>query len=277
MICMNMKIPLSIVVGINKNFISNFDQSFENNLIFLKELGYTGVELALLRPEDIPIDKVNSYLNKYEMKLSALGTGSTYLRYGLSISSMDKKIREKAIERVELYCKFASEFEYVPKIIIGLIRGRRLHNQSPESELATFSESLGILDDISAKYGTELIIEPINQFEIDFLHELKDVVDLLTDLKLKSTFTMIDSFHVQLEENPLSFFQTLNTYSQYVHHVHFAGPDRRALKNGGINYQKIIQTLMDNSYSGFFSIEALMKPSFDIVAQESVKYLSGLF
>jgi D-psicose/D-tagatose/L-ribulose 3-epimerase len=271
-----MKIPLSIVVGINPNFISNFDQVFENNLIFLKELGYTGIELALLRPEDIPVDKMNIYLKKHDMKVSALGTGSNYLRYGLSIASPDKKIQQLAIERVEMYCKFANQFEYRPKIILGLIRGRRLYNQTPELELKTFEDSLKILDEMSLKYETELIIEPINQFEIDLLHEMKDVVKILKDLNLKSTFTMIDSFHVWLEEDRNAFFNQLEELSSYVHHVHFAGPDRRAPKEGGIDYKRIMQTLLNKKYDGFFSIEAIAKPSFEYLAKESIKYLRNL-
>ncbi len=274
---MKLNFPLSIAIGINKLFFESSDSRLQVQLNFLKELGYKGIELALLRPEGVSVEKMNSLLDENQMKVSALGTGSTYLRYGYSICSSDEKIRNKAIERVELYCKLASELNGLPKVVLGLIRGRRLYNQSRDTELSLFKHSLIRLDGISERYGTELIIEPINQFEVDFLHTLPDVIELLQDLNLKNTFTMIDSFHVYLEENRDTFFDILQEFSSYIHHVHFAGPDRRAPKNGGIDYKRIVQTLMEKKYEGFFSIEAISKPSFEYLAKESMLYLSSLF
>ncbi len=269
--------PFSIAFGIDNDFVNQFDKKFNEKLSFLKNLGYTGAELALLRPEDIPVEKMNACLDTYDMEISAVGTGSTYLRYGYSINSLNEIIRDRARNRVELYCKLASELKGNPKVVLGLIRGRRPHNQSSDSELSLFKDSLTILDKIAEQYGIELIIEPINQFEVDFLHTLSDVVNLLQDMNLKNTFTMIDSFHVYLEEDPTTFFDTLTNYTSYIHHVHFAGPDRRAPKNGGIDYKKIINTLLKMNYQGFFSIEAIMKPSFESVAKQSSEYLLNLF
>ncbi|MBN2154649.1 MAG: sugar phosphate isomerase/epimerase [Candidatus Lokiarchaeota archaeon] len=272
-----MKTPLSIVIGIDSNFLNKFDETIKAKFDFLKDLDYTGVELALLRPEDIPVDKINAYLESYNMKISAIGTGSTFLRYGYSLSAIDDKMREKAIKRMDLYCKLASELIGNPKVILGLIRGRRSYNQNQESEITLFKKSLSLVDEIAEKYNIELVIEPINQFEIDFLHTLSEVVDLLQEVNLSSTFAMIDSFHVYLEEDSESFYQNLEKYAPYIHHVHFAGPDRRAMKAGEIDYEKIIHTLFNNSYGGFFSIEAIMKPSFESVAKQSSEYISNIF
>jgi sugar phosphate isomerase/epimerase len=88
---------------------------------------------------------------------------------------------------------------------------------------------------------------------------------------------MIDVFHVFLEENPKTFYTELSEHSSYIKHVHFAGPDRRAPKDGEINYKKIFETLKQKDYRGFFSIEAIAKPSFEKLAEESIYYLDNLF
>lgn len=273
---MNVKLPLSIAFGINDEFLEDFEIRFRERVAFLNEIGYNGVELGILRPEDVPISQMNEILEEFQMRVVALGTGSTYVRLGYSICSLNEELRYNAIRRVEEYCKLANELEFKPKIVLGLIRGRRPYNQKIESEISLFKESIQKLDNMGSRYGIQMIIEPINQFEVDLLHTLQEVVEILKDLNLNNTYTMVDSFHVWLEEGRDAFFSQLEDYSSYIHHVHLAGPDRRAPKKGGIDYKRIIETLLNKKYNGFFSIEAISKPSFEHLAKQSIEYLRTL-
>ncbi|MHA1791302.1 MAG: sugar phosphate isomerase/epimerase family protein [Promethearchaeota archaeon] len=273
---MNLKIPVSITISINDEFISHFDEKLDNLLKFLKPLGYRGLELSVLEPEKIPIKVMNELLDSYQMEIASLSTGSTFIRFGYSLGHPDQKIRSKAIERLSLYVGFANEVIGDPELVIGLIRGRRIYGQSKNDEHVNIIESLKDLEGIIQDLDVRVVIEPINRFEIDSIHVISDAINLIEEANLKNTYPMIDTFHVNIEEDIDAFFDLLPIYSKIIRKVDLAGYNRRAPGPGPFNFKKFIKTLVENGYWRYFNVECVPKPSFEDVAMRAAEYLGKI-
>jgi sugar phosphate isomerase/epimerase len=264
---------LSIVSGLNesKSNQETILKKFANLCEFLKPLQYDGIELSLLEPEKIDIKKILEIKNSYELEIPALGTGTTYIRFGFSLGHIDPTIRKKAIERVAKYIEFARET--ASKVIIGLIRGRYSHDSTEKKEKLNIISSLKECCKIAENHNVMLIFEPINQFEIDSYNTISESVNLLNEVGSEQLKLLIDSFHTYLEEDPLDIWEYMNEKIDYVAHLHLADDNRRAPGTGHFDFRTFLNIFKNSGYIGFASIEAIMKPSFEEVAITSSEYL----
>ena len=264
---------LSIVSTLNesKQNQEEISKKFSTICDFLKLLNYDGVELSLLEPEKIDVKKINEIKETYEMEIPALGTGGTYIRFGYSLGHIDEKIRKKAIERIEKYIEFARETQ--SKVIIGLVRGRYNYESSSKKEKLNIITSLKECCRVAENNNTILLFEPINQFEIDSFNTISESVNLLEEIGSKYLNLLVDSFHTYLEEDPLYIWEYMKDIIHYVAHVHLADDNRRAPGSGHFDFRTFLNIFKESGYNDFFSVETIMKPSFEDVAKEASEFL----
>ena len=266
----------SIVTGLNEGNISESKlcYKFTDLCELLKPMGYKGIELAILEPEKIPVQKIKEIADSYEMEIPALGTGSTYLRFGYSFGDVKPKVRKKAINRIKKYIEFATVAE--SRIIIGLIRGRRKHDNTPDFERKKIIESLKICSKLAEENKVELLFEPINSFEIDSFNNIKDSLELISQVGSNNLRLMIDSFHIHLEEDPTTIWNDLEINAEKVAHIHLADDTRRAPGTGHFDFKRLLEIFEKKNYRSFASIETIMKPSFEEVAKKTMEYMKSI-
>ncbi|MFX0012575.1 MAG: sugar phosphate isomerase/epimerase family protein [Candidatus Hermodarchaeota archaeon] len=257
---------LSIVSGLDesKSSPNDVNKKFTYLCRYLKSLNYDGIELSLLEPEKVDVKGIIELQNSYDMKISALGTGSTFIRFGYSLGDHRELIRKKAIERVAKYIEFARETQ--SKVIIGLIRGRYKHDSNPQKEQLNIISSLKECCSIAENSDVQLLFEPINRFEIDSYHTISESIQLINEI-------LIDSYHTHLEEDPVYIWKYLKDIVHYIGHVHLADTTRRAPGSGHFDFKAFLSIFKTHGYSEFVSIETIMKPSFELVAKNSSEYL----
>ena len=267
---------LSIVAGLNesKSNKEGVIKKFSSLCQLLAPLNYDGVELSLLEPEKVDVDKIVEIAESYELQISALGTGSTYIRYGYSFGDTEKSNREKAIERIEKYINFARETR--SKVIIGLIRGRFKHNSNPEKEKLNIVTSLKECCKLAEENNVMLVFEPINRFEIDSYNTISQSLKLIEEVGSEYLKLLVDSFHTHLEEDPIYVWENLKEVAHHVGHVHLADTTRRAPGSGHFDFKTFLNIFKNAGYSEFVSIETIMKPSFEEVAKSSSEYLRSI-
>ncbi len=267
---------LSIVSGLNESkstqdeVLKHFSQLCE----FLSSLNYDGIELSLLEPEKINVEKINDIKDSYNFEISAIGTGSTYIRFGYSLGHQSEHIREKAIQRIQNYLDFAQKIQ--SKVIIGLIRGRFNFESSSKKEKNNIKSSLKECCRLAENNGVLLLFEPINRFEIDSYNTISESVNLIEEIGSKNLKLLIDSFHTYLEEDPGYIWDYLEEITQNVAHLHLADCTRRAPGTGHFDFRTFLNIFKKSGYNGFASIETIMKPSFEDVAKESSEYLRSI-
>jgi sugar phosphate isomerase/epimerase len=264
---------LSIVAGLNESK-GNQDvviKRFSSLCQLLKPLNYDGIELSLLEPEKIDLLKLIEVAESYDMRVPALGTGNTYIRFGYSFGDLEEAIRKKAIDRIKHYINFAKETD--SKVVIGLIRGRYKHDSNPQKEKINVISSLKECCWIAEENNVELVFEPINRFEIDSYNTISESVDLIEEIGSNNLKLLIDSFHTYLEEDPGFIWDYLEEIAHYVSHLHLADTTRRAPGSGHFDFKSFLNIFKKAGYNEFVSIETIMNPSFEEVAKDSAEYL----
>ncbi|MFW9951523.1 MAG: sugar phosphate isomerase/epimerase family protein [Candidatus Thorarchaeota archaeon] len=270
------RLSLSIVSNLNesKNNKEAIIKKFESICELIKPLNYDGIELSLLEPEKVEIGEILEVCDSYNLKIPALGTGSTYIRLGYSFGDSQELIRKKAIERVSKYIDFAQKSH--SKVIIGLIRGRFKCDSNPSKERMNIISSLKECCQMAANQDVQLVFEPINSFEIDSFNTISQSRELLEEIGSDHLKLLIDSFHTYLEEDPIYVWEELKEVIPLVHHVHLADTTRRAPGSGHFDFKSFLRLFKASDYSGFVSLETIMKPSFEEVAKTSSYYLKSI-
>ncbi len=264
---------LSIVSGLNESHTSKSEilTKFSTTCDFLKSLNYDGIELALLEPEKIDTKKINEIKDSFDLEISALGTGSTYIRFGYSFGHHEESIRKKAIERIDAFINFAQETQ--SKVIIGLIRGRHDHDNTPKNEKLNIKSSLKKCCKLAEDKSVELVFEPINSFEIDTYNTIAESVELIKEIGSENLKLLVDTFHINLEEDPGFVWDDLKEIAHLVSHLHLSDCTRRAPGTGHFDFKAFLNIFQESGYKGFASLETIMKPSFEEVARQTVEYL----
>jgi len=265
---------LSIVSGLkeSKSNQEKINERFKNLCELLKPLNFKGIELSLLEPEKIDVKKISEIKESYDMEIPALGTGSTFIRFGYSLGHVEENMRIKAIERIKKYTEFARETQ--SKVIIGLIRGRYSSQSSPKKEKLNIIHSLKECCKLAENNDVILLFEPINRFEIDSYNTISESVELLEEIGSENLKLLVDSFHTYLEEDPIFIWEDMKDITHHVSHIHLADDNRRAPGTGHFDFKSFLKIFKQSGYDGFASIETIMKPSFEDVAKKSSEYLS---
>ncbi|MFX1302363.1 MAG: sugar phosphate isomerase/epimerase family protein [Promethearchaeota archaeon] len=267
---------LSIVSGLSetKSNQNEILKNFAGLCDFLKPLKYDGIELSLIEPEKVNTKEINEIKDTYDFEISAIGTGSTYLRFGYSLGHQNDQIRNKAIERIQKYIDFAHETQ--SKVIIGLIRGRYNFESSHKKEINNIKSSLKVCCRLAEIKEVTLLFEPINRFEIDSYNTISESIELINELNSESLKLLVDSYHIYLEEDPGFIWEYLEEITDYVYHIHLADCTRRAPGSGHFDFRSFLSIFKNAGYNGFASIETIMKPSFEEVAKDSSEYLRAI-
>lgn len=267
---------LSIVSGLNESYSKKHEviKKFFSLCHFLKPLNYDGIELSLLEPEKIDVDEILEIMDSYDMEIPALGTGLTFIRFGFSFGDVEASNRKKAIDRIEKYIEFGQKTR--SKVIIGLIRGRFKYDSNPTEERLNIISSLKECCKIAENFGVDLIFEPINQFEIDSYNTFSESKELIEEIGSDHLKLLIDSFHTNLEEDPIYVWDELKSISHYIAHIHLSDTTRRDPGSGHFDFKTFLSVLKEMGYNKYVSLETIMKPSFEEVAKNSAQYLRSI-
>lgn len=232
-----------------------FKGDLTKGVMMAKNIGYDAVEIAIRDPRVIDVAQLEDLLTDLRMPVAAVGTGQAYLADGLSITDENASVRRRAIERLKSHIDFASFFG--AKVIVGLVRGKR-GKRSLEETLKLFIEAMSEIADYAKEKSVELVVEPLNRYETDFLNTLRDVKRTLEILKRDNVGILADTFHMNIEEIVIE--ESLRECADLIKHIHVADSNRWAPGAGHLNFESILKTLQEIGYDGFVSVECLPLP-----------------
>lgn len=232
-----------------------FKGDLTKGVMMAKNIGYDAVEIAIRDPRVIDVVQLKNLLTELQMPVAAVGTGQAYLAEGLSITDENASVRHRAIERLKSHIDFASFFG--AKVIVGLVRGKR-GKRPLEETLKLFVESMSELADYAKERSVELVVEPLNRYETDFLNTLKETRHVFEILKRDNVGILADTFHMNIEE--VSIEESLRECANWIRHIHVADSNRWAPGAGHLNFEPILKTLQEIGYGGFVSVECLPLP-----------------
>lgn len=238
----------------------------------ISRLGYDGIELLIEDPRKVDVGKLRKLAQSHDLEVPAIGTGPTYLRYGLSFADRDQKVRRAAVKRVRDYLTIASGLNAL--VIIGLIRGKIGVNASYKRAWRRVRRCLSECAVTAKDLGVMMALEPINRYETSIINTVDEALRMADELRSDRVKVMADTFHMNIEE--ASITEALKKAGKSLVHVHVADSNRRAPGMGHVDFSEIINVLNEIEYLGYLSAEILFKPNFNVAAQKSIEYLRKL-
>ena len=234
--------------------LSLFPGDFKKIFSIAKEFKFDGIEISLADPEEISLSELKDLSNNYQIGISAIATGGVAVRDGLIFSSPEKSIRKAAVKRIKKHIEFAALFKSI--VVIGLVKGW-VHNSYSQSE-DLITECLKECNEYSKEKGVNIALEPINRFQEDFFHSILDCKTYLDKIQLSNVKMMIDSFHMNMEDNDM--WENMRQAQDYIIHVHYSDSNRLAPGMGHFDFMKMTQVLKEIGYHGYLSAEILPLP-----------------
>jgi sugar phosphate isomerase/epimerase len=232
-----------------------------------KSLGFDAVEIFPPAADTIDTVMLRKLLGDHGLAVAAVGTGAGWVKHKLKLTSADPAIHGKAMEFVGTMIDFAAVFD--APVIIGSMQGRWGDGVSRETALGYLSESLLNLGLHAAKYGMNLLYEPINRYETNLINRLDDGVEILKGLATTNVKLLADLYHMNIEEADLR--TSLVAAGRYLGHVHFADSNRRAAGMGHTDFAPIVAALREIGYAGYLSAEILPLPDPMAAARQTIE------
>ena len=242
-----------------------FDPSNFGLLPTIKEAGFDGVEIPLLRPKDLQAASIRKAVEANGLETNCC----TALVDGHSLISDSPDIRRRTQQHLKDVAKAAAEAGaeivcgplYSP---VGYLPGRR--RTADEWKWAV--EGFQAVGETLAAHQVTFAIEPLNRFETYFLNTAVDAAQLAKEIDHPNIGILFDTFHANIEEKNIAAGYT--TVGPYLKHVHTCENDRGIPGSGHVEWKEVFQALRSLGYDGWLTIESFGFAIGDLSAAASI-------
>jgi sugar phosphate isomerase/epimerase len=237
----------------------------------LKELGFEGVEFNLAGPVGVDVDAVSRLVESLPLPVVSLLSGANYFREGLCLSSPRAEVRERAVARLQVYTQIAARFGAV--LVIGQMQG--FPSDEPDKAVgeARIADSLKPVVEAAERNGATIAFEPVNHLQAGFHNTLAEVMALAAHLGSTRFRPMLDTFHMNIEEN--SLIEPIQRVGHGLAHFHLCESNGRQLGSGHFDIKAIVSALDGIGYKGYISTKVYRLP-WPVSAPATAQFLRGL-
>jgi len=217
----------------------------------IKQRGFDGVEVSLIRQEDFEASAIRRAVadNGLECTICAV------LPRDCSLIAEDSAVRARTISHMSACIQLAAEAGarlmagplYAP---VGFLPGRRRTPDEWSRAIEAYQQLGPILD----QHGVDIGLEPLNRFETYFLNTTADAVALCSAIDHPRVGILWDTFHANIEEKQLG--ESLRSAGKFLKHVHTCENDRGIPGSGHIPWPEVFVALSDMQYHGWLTIES---------------------
>ncbi|PNV62317.1 sugar phosphate isomerase/epimerase [Clostridium sp. chh4-2] len=236
------------------------------------EIGYDAVEIHTSDANTILLEGVEEELKRLHVGLSSIGTGPAYGKYGLSLSSENEDIRNRAVANIKDHIAVAKNFGAI--VILGLIKGKKSECSSEEKYYELLDKSMRECISAAEKDNVLLVFEIINRYESDALNTIEEGLDYIKRFESENIKLHIDSFHMNIEETDIP--AAIIKAGKNLGHVHIADSDRWYAGHGHFDFKSMLEALEEIGYQGVLSLESFKYPDPLEAAAKNLEHLNGM-
>jgi len=157
----------------------------------------------------------------------------------------------------------------------GMFTYRLPPMNSPRSQAGdrkAVSDSLRYLDEVAARTGTVVYLEPLNRYQDHMINTLADARSYIEENQLKNTQIIGDFYHMNIEEDDIS--EAFHKNRDLLGHVHIADNHRYQPGSGSIDFKKHFEQLRADGYDGYIVYEGRIRAEDPAAAyQQSLQFL----
>jgi sugar phosphate isomerase/epimerase len=200
------------------------------------------------------------------VRIAAIGTGLEYSLNGLSLTSDDPAIREKAARRMREHIDLAAHFGAV--VFLGLIRGKCGRRALVAEYLDRLEKGLAPLAEYAAERQAPTGLEPVAYYFSDLLNTTAETLKFLERPGLQTLGVLLDTHHIHLEDKDMD--ASFQSCAGRITHVHLSDSNRRYPGAGNVDFSRVARALDAVGYSGAVSLEILPAPSGEEAARRGI-------
>jgi sugar phosphate isomerase/epimerase len=234
------------------------------------DLGYDGLELALRFARQVNLPEMKRRLAATGMEVPCVSSGQVFAADRLYFTHPDASVRDAAVERIAEMIELAAELG--AKVNTGRVRGIIHEGESVETATSRYLACMDRCADIAEPLGVELIIEPVNRYEVNFINNCTEGLDVVRRCGRPCVKLMPDVFHMNIEDT--SFRQAFEAARDVVTYVHVADSNRLAPGWGHLPFDEILAILRSIGYDGWLTAEILPQPDPESAARQAIAFLS---
>ena len=237
------------------------------------KLGFDAVELFTASADAVDPEQLEQLCEANKIEIAAVGTGAGKVLHGLTLTSPDENVRQKAIAFISDMIAFGARFG--APAIIGSMQGNVEPGTERPQALAWLAEELNKLGNFALEQEVNLIYEPLNRYETNMFNHLSSAAELLGALDAENVVLLADLFHMNIEEQSIA--GAIRRNAKHIGHVHFADSNRAPVGMGHTDMTDIARALMEIGYDGYASAEALPWPDPDTAAEQTMRAFKECF
>jgi sugar phosphate isomerase/epimerase len=244
------------------------EHTLSSRLRLLADLGYQGAEFQLAHPLGFDLDLLERLLGECGLVVPSFLTGEAYAD-GLRLCSPDPNVRKATVDRLIGYLPTVKRFNAI--MVVGLLQGR--HSDEPNFELAVarIEDGLKRVADAAEKAGVDVVIEPVNHLQVGFHNSVGEVRELIARVGSRALRPMVDTVHMNIEENSLT--DPIRDCGASLRHVHLCESHGGRLGTGRVDFPAVLATLMQIGYREWCSIKVYRRLTFRHAAETSINFL----
>jgi sugar phosphate isomerase/epimerase len=232
-------------------------------------LGYDGIELALRQASEVNLPEMRRRLAATGLEVPCISSGQVFASDHLYFTHPDFAVRQAAVERVTEMIRLAAEVG--AKVNTGRVRGVVPEGESKEVATVRFLDCIRRCADVAEPLGVELVIEPVNRYEVNFVNNCTEGLEIVRRTGRDCIKLMPDLFHMNIED--ASFRLAFESAGGVIGYVHVADSNRLAPGWGHLPFDEIFGILNGIGYDGWVTAEILPEPDPDSAAKQAVRFL----
>jgi sugar phosphate isomerase/epimerase len=213
--------------------------------------GYDAIELVG-EPDQYDGDRVRQLATDAGIAVSSISSMYTAER---DLCHPDARVRRQAVDYVRAVAELAAVTGAATIIVApsAVMKTAPLASRADERKWAI--ESIRAGGEYAASVGVDITLEPWNRYETYFLNRLEQAIELWREFGLENGGVMGDTFHMNIEE--ASIADAFRASKGVLQHVHLADSDRTAPGGALLDFEPIIEALVDINYDKYLSFELL--------------------
>lgn len=229
---------------------SKFGRSHLRLVPLIKEMGFSGFEIAMFDPADLAVNDIRRTFETSDLEC----TVCAILPPGINPISPDAAVRKISVQHLVRCIETASALGakllggplYAP---IGYLPDHRPTKDEWSWAVDAFQSICDVLDSCNVTIS----IEPVNRSETFFVRTAREASSLCDAIGHPRFGITIDTFHANIEERDIP--EALASIGPRLTHIHASENDRGLLGKGHVDFPGIVAALKKIGYNGYLMIE----------------------
>jgi D-psicose/D-tagatose/L-ribulose 3-epimerase len=255
------------------------DWAFHDACKSIREIGYTGIEIAPFTLAERPADISATARKQYRGIISSEGLRFVGLHWlmvspkGLHVTTPDDRLREAGWRHIRDLIDLCADLGDGGVMIFGSPKQRSTVDGSSVADATKrFEDGLASVAGHAMARRVTLLVEALPADQCDVVGSLTEAIEMVQRIGSPAIRSMFDTHNAVDETEPHAVL--VDRYFEYIRHVHVNEMDGKHPGTGDYDFKPVLEVLRRRNYAGWVSLEAFdFAPGATKIASESLAHI----